>query len=259
MDIDDCEDLPSEVSGNLTENLEGDYGPLGTNRSYDEGKRDAVTDVRNALYRRQLSGDSTPIVDLLSLTAPAKQSYWTEVAQELHYQKEHYEALYAWDHAAEFKPDESSEFSFEEMGWALWNASDFGAADTYLAECAAQAFAINEVWVAVAAINQALGKPKEVIIGIIETALRTSGTFELDDCWHIDGGIGGLAFNEPWTWEDLAYAYKFLNNLPKAFESWAMVAREDENKAITSAIESLIYEARDRGYSDEDVIPPPIN
>lgn len=257
--IDDYEDLPPEISGNLAESLEGDYGTLGTNHSYEDDKRDAATDVRNALQRRRLSGDSTSIIDLLSLTAPAKQSYWTEVAQELHHQREHYEALYAWNQAANLKPDEFSEFSFELMGWELWNASDFGAADAYLAECAAQAFEKQQVWVAVAAINQALGKSEEIIIGIIETALRTSGSFDLDDCWHIHGGIDGLEFNEPWTWGDLAYAYIRLNNLPKAFEAWAMFAREDEDKAITSAIEFLIYEARDRGYSDKDVVPDPID
>ena len=255
MEIDEDDGLPDELTGKLGECLEESDGPMGMNRAYDIDKRDPVSDVKSLIHRRQVSGDSTPVVDQLSLIAPAKQSYWVEVAQELHYQGEHYDALYVWEHASRLSPDEDSDFSFEDMGWALWNASDSGVADSYLAERAAQAFAKDKVWVAVAAINQSLGKSKEVIVEIIETALRTSGKFELDDRWHINGAVGGLHFNEPWTWEDLAFAYKFLNNLPKAFEAWAMLAREDEDKAITASIESLVYEARERGYSDNEIIP----
>ena len=255
--LDDYEDLPEELDGALP--WSGVNPNLRTNqesRGAESDSRSPVRDTRTALSHKATTGDPTPVVDMLSLTAPDQCEYWTEVASELHAQSAHYDALEAWRKAKLLSSQPNAYFDASDMASSLWSASEFGD-DTYLAEASANAYADAEEWQAYLSILRKIGKSRDFLLAAFWRALEKSAKFDFNGAWPIEGTcMGRIEYEEITSWGTLADVHILLGDVPKAFEAWAMMARnETVNKTLYYAIPSLIELARKNELNEEDYIP----
>jgi tetratricopeptide (TPR) repeat protein len=212
--------------------------------------------VRTALSHKAVTGDPTPVVDMMALAAPNTCDFWVEVAEELHAQSEHYEAIDAWRKAKAVAKQPNSTFDPEDMAKTLWHVSDFGN-DAYLAETAAYAYADAGKWDAYLTILHRIGTSRDRLLKAFREVLESGTKLDFDGAWEIDGTcVDSIEYADLTSWSMLANAHFLLGNISEAFETWAMMARKEPvNGVLYSAIPCLIELARKNELNEEDYLP----
>ncbi len=212
--------------------------------------------VRTALSHKAVTGDPTPVADMMALAAPNTCDFWVEVAEELHARSEHYEAIEAWRKAKAVANQPNATFDPEDMAKTLWHVSDFGN-DAYLAETAAYAYADAGEWGAYLTILHRIGTSRDRLLKAFREVLESGAKLDFDGAWEIDGTcVDSIEYVDLTSLSMLANAHLLLGNVPEAFETWAMMARKEQVKGVLcSAIPCLIELARMNELDEEDYLP----
>jgi tetratricopeptide (TPR) repeat protein len=251
---DDEDEFPEDIEADGPPELNGILGwqeSSASNRLV--SSNDPTTQVRSCLRRRAQSGEFTAVPDMLALSAPNSSVFWSAVASELHAAGQHYEALDAWSRARKFHRDgdccDDSQFIGREI-WAGAEAVD----DNFLYEKASEYLEAAGEWDDVIQIQGQLGAGSEELLDLIWKALENGYTPDEDE-WRIESSNEELDPKFVNSWETMAQAMLYKDDLPRALLAWSNAAKHSSSSDfLCSVITGLIEEARRRGFSEEDFI-----